>query len=68
MSVIGTTGEVVPIDIFLSESPGYKILNNLEANQEGNPMNGIDIWDSVIYKSAVDAIDEIETILKDKLG
>jgi len=66
--IIGTTGEVVPIDIFLSESPGYKILNNLEANQYGEAMNGVNIWDSIIYKSSTEAVDEIEHIIKERLG
>lgn len=59
--VIGTSGEVLPIDQYLLDAKGYKILVNPK------PMFW-DCWDFKLHKPATEAIEEVDQVLKLKLG
>lgn len=73
--VIGTSGQVVPIDYYLLSKPGYKILNNMgprepiEYDVDNNPiaMNNFDVWDKILFESSTTGIDKIKKIIDDKL-
>lgn len=69
--VMGTSGQVIPIDIYLMDRPGYKILNNLSPRVDqfmgARPMNGVDCWDEVIYRTSSEAVTTIDTALKAQL-
>lgn len=61
--VIGTSGNVISLDMLLYGNSGYKILNNLEPSDAINEA----LFDKIIYKPATNAIDEIESIIKERL-
>lgn len=67
--VIGASGQVIPIGIELQDAVGtYKILNNLAEDQNPRTAYGLAHFDHYIYKSAVQGILEIDTILREFLG
>lgn len=61
--VIGTTSIVVDIQSLLHQTPGVKILNNLE------PVRSLDeqYWDHVFYESAHTACDKIDYLVKSRM-
>jgi NAD-dependent deacetylase len=59
--VIGTSGEVLPIDQYLSGTKGYKILVNPK------PMTW-DCWDLRLHRPATETIEEIDAVLGLRLG
>ena len=69
--VMGTSGQVVPIDYYLLDKPGYKILNNLEmrTNDHGieMAMNGFSCWDQEIYMTSSKGAEIITRVLKTRL-
>ena len=65
--VMGTSGQVVPIDYILMNKPGHKILNNLEQRDIMGmkvAMNGFNCWDYEIYKSSTEGVDDIQEIIE----
>lgn len=58
--VIGTSGQVLPIDQYLSGAKGHKVLVNLDELQW-------DPWDHKLLKPATQAIDELDAIIRSKL-
>ena len=69
--VMGTSGQVVPIDYYLLDKPGYKILNNLDMQKDPTgrerAMNGFDCWNQEIYLTSSEGAKIISKILKEKL-
>jgi NAD-dependent deacetylase len=59
--VIGTSGQVLPIDQYLSGAKGYKVLVNLDDLTW-------DCWDVKLLKPAKQAIQEVDDILRERLG
>lgn len=59
--VIGTSGQVLPIDQYLSGARGYKVLVNLDDLTW-------DCWDAKLLKPATQAIAEVDVILRERLG
>lgn len=59
--VVGTSGSVIDISTLLALNPriGKKILNNLEQSQSIDER----VFDEVIYESATDAIQRVDSIL-----
>jgi len=62
--VIGTQGVVLPVNQFASGASCFKILNNLDP---GPDIDG-DLFDSVLYERAADAAEEIEGVVRSRLG
>lgn len=61
--VMGTLGNVVPIERHMQTTYGFKILNNLEKS----PYIPERSFDKCFYKKGTEAIDEIYEIIKEKL-
>jgi NAD-dependent deacetylase len=62
--VIGTSGLVINVNALAFDCPAFRILNNLEPS----PYIDHDIFNAVIFRRAVDAVDEIDRLLEQKLG
>ena len=66
--IMGTSGQVIPFDIFLNGLPGLKILNNLAPNTNEHgielPMNTTGVFDHLIYAKASDGVDAIDDIIR----
>lgn len=68
--VIGTSFQVVNIAAMLQYSKCYRILNNLEPS--GSMIDDVEIerhfFEEVFFKKAIDAVSDIDSILREKLG
>jgi NAD-dependent deacetylase len=72
--VMGTSGMVIPIDSYLFDRPGFKILNNLEPTRRAfdNEIipgtTGTDCYDKEIFEPSTVAVKEINDLIIEKLG
>lgn len=67
--VMGTSGTVVPIDMYIMNKPGLKILNNLSEGTmigEREELTHIKVWDHIIYKTSSQGAEEISEILRSR--
>lgn len=61
--VSGTSSSVVDINFFLSQYPGYKIVNNITPTQGEES-----VYDVFLHMPATEAVPHIDAILREKLG
>lgn len=65
--VLGTSGQVIPIDYYLSGKPSYNILNNLSPRTSDNgvemAMNGYECWSNELYVTSSKGVDIISETL-----
>jgi NAD-dependent deacetylase len=65
--VMGTSSKVIPFHIYLDGQPGFKIANNLEPDPRG--INEDDTtFDVLLFKPATQAVEDIDAILRQRLG
>lgn len=62
--VVGTMGEVLPINSMFFDAPGFKILNNLEANKNIDDS----LFDKVFYQPATEAAPLILDIIQERFS
>jgi len=60
--VTGTSGNVIPVDRYLSGRPGYKIFNALE------PAFAPEVFDQNILPPATEAFAAVDLLLRRRLG